>query len=185
MSKVIKYGDEARKAVFTGMEMVAKAVMVTMGPKGKNVLLGKSYGAPVPTNDGVTVAKEIDFEDQYHNVGAAIIKEAADKTNKQAGDGIANEGQRYIRAGVNPFALSKGLHKGVNKIIEELALKATQVSNKEEIKQVASISAQDEEVGQLIADIIDEVGKDGVISVEEGKSMGLTKEVVIGMQFDQ
>lgn len=194
-AKVIKYGDEARKAVFTGMEMVAKAVMVTMGPKGKNVLLGKSYGAPVPTNDGVTVAKEIDFEDQYHNVGAAIIKEAADKTNKQAGDGttttttllygIANEGQRYIRAWVNPFALSKGLHKGVNKIIEELALKATQVSNKEEIKQVASISAQDEEVGQLIADIIDEVGKDGVISVEEGKSMGLTKEVVIGMQFDQ
>jgi chaperonin GroEL len=195
MSKLIKYGDEARKSVFTGMEMVAKAVMVTMGPKGKNVLLAKSFGAPVPTNDGVTVAKEIEFEDQYHNVGAAIVKEAADKTNKQAGDGtttttvllygIANEGQRYIRAGVNPFALSKGLHKGVNKIIEELALKATTVSNKEEIKQVASISAQDEEVGQLIADIIDEVGKDGVISVEEGKSMGLTKEVVIGMQFDQ
>lgn len=195
MSKLIKYGDEARKAVFTGMEMVAKAVMVTMGPKGKNVLLAKSFGAPVPTNDWVTVAKEIDFEDQYHNVGAAIIKEAADKTNKQAGDGtttttvllygIANEGQRYIRAGVNPFALSKGLHKGVEKIISELALKATPVSDKNEIKQVASISAQDEEVGQLIADIIDEVGKDGVISVEEGKSMGLTKEVVIGMQFDQ
>jgi chaperonin GroEL len=195
MAKLIKYGDEARKSVFTGMEMVAKAVMVTMGPKGKNVLLAKSYGSPVPTNDGVTVAKEIDFEDPYHNAGAAIVKEAADKTNKQAGDGttttttllygIANEWQRYIRAGVNPFALSKGLHKGVDKIIEELALKATQVSNKEEIKQVASISAQDEEVGQLIADIIDEVGKDGVISVEEWKSMGLTKEVVIGMQFDQ
>ena len=177
MSKLIKYGDEARKSVFTGMEMVAKAVMVTMGPKGKNVLLGKSFGSPVPTNDGVTVAKEIDFEDAYHNVGASIIKEAADKTNKQAGDGttttttllygIANEGQRYIRAGVNPFALSKGLHKGVEKIISELTNKATPVSNKEEIKQVASISAQDEEVGQLIADIIDEVGKDGVISVEE------------------
>ncbi|AKH32513.1 60 kDa chaperonin [candidate division SR1 bacterium Aalborg_AAW-1] len=194
-AKIIKYGDDARKEIFQGMEQVAKTVMVTMGPKGKNVLLSKSFGAPVPTNDGVTVAKEIEFEDQYHNTGAAIVKEAADKTNKQAGDGttttttllygIANEGQRYIRAGVNPFALSKGLHKGVAKIIEELQTKATPVSNKEEIKQVASISAQDEEVGQLIADIIDEVGKDGVISVEEGKSMGLTKEVVIGMQFDQ
>jgi len=195
MSKTIKYGDEARKAVFTGMEMVAKAVMVTMWPKWKNVLLAKSYGAPVPTNDGVTVAKEIDFEDQYLNTGAAIVKEAADKTNKQAWDwtttttvllyGIANEGQRYIRAGVNPFALSKWLHKWVNKIIQELATKATPVSNKSEIMQIASISAQDEEVGQLIADIIDEVGKDGVISVEEGKSMWLTKEVVVGMQFDQ
>jgi chaperonin GroEL len=120
-SKVIKYGDDARKSVFTGIEMVARAVMITMGPKGKNVLLAKSYGAPIPTNDGVTVAKEIEFEDQYLNVGAAIVKEAADKTNKQAGDGtttttvllygIANEGQRYIRAGVNPFALAKGLHK--------------------------------------------------------------------------
>lgn len=195
MSKTIKYGDEARKAVFTGMEMVAKAVMVTMWPKWKNVLLAKSYGAPVPTNDGVTVAKEIDFEDQYLNTGAAIVKEAADKTNKQAWDwtttttvllyGIANEGQRYIRAGVNPFALSKWLHKWVNKIIQELVTKATPVSNKSEIMQIASISAQDEEVGQLIADIIDEVGKDGVISVEEGKSMWLTKEVVVGMQFDQ
>ncbi len=194
-AKIIKYGDDARKEIFQGMEQVAKTVMVTMGPKGKNVLLSKSFGSPVPTNDGVTVAKEIEFEDQYHNTGAAIVKEAADKTNKQAWDGttttttllygIANEGQRYIRAGVNPFALSKGLHKGVAKIIEELQNKATPVSNKEEIKQVASISAQDEEVWQLIADIIEEVGKDGVISVEEGKSMGLTKEVVIGMEFDQ
>lgn len=195
MAKLIKYGDDARKEIFHGMEQVAKTVMVTMGPKGKNVLLAKSFGAPVPTNDGVTVAKEIELEDAYHNTGAAIIKEAADKTNKQAGDGttttttllygIANEGQRYIRAGVNPFALSKGLHKGVEKIITELQSKATPVSDKNEIKQVAAISAQDEEVGQLIADILEEVGKDGVISVEEGKSMGLTKEVVIGMQFDQ
>lgn len=195
MAKLIKYGDDARKEIFHGMEQVAKTVMVTMGPKGKNVLLAKSFGAPVPTNDGVTVAKEIELEDAYHNTGAAIIKEAADKTNKQAGDGttttttllygIANEGQRYIRAGVNPFALSKGLHKGVEKIINELQNKATPVSDKNEIKQVAAISAQDEEVGQLIADILEEVGKDGVISVEEGKSMGLTKEVVIGMQFDQ
>ena len=194
-AKIIKHGDEARKEIFQGMEQVAKTVMVTMGPKGKNVLLSKSFWAPVPTNDGVTVAKEIEFEDQYHNTGASIIKEAADKTNKQAWDGttttttllygIANEGQRYIRAGVNPFALSKGLHKWVNKIIQELQAKAIPVSDKNEIKQVASISAQDEEVGQLIADIIEEVGKDGVISVEEGKSMGLTKEVVIGMEFDQ
>ena len=177
MAKIIKYGDDARKEVFQGMEMVAKTVMITMGPKGKNVLLSRSFGSPIPTNDGVTVAKEIEFEDQYHNTGASIVKEAADKTNKQAGDGttttttllygIANEGQRYIRAGVNPFALSKDLHKGADKIIAELQAKATPVSNKNEIKQVAAISAQDEEVGQLIADIIDEVGKDGVISVEE------------------
>lgn len=195
MSKIIKYGDDARKEVFQGIEMVAKTVMITMGPKGKNVLLSKSFGSPIPTNDGVTVAKEIEFEDQYHNTWASIIKEAADKTNKQAWDGttttttllygIANEGQRYIRAGVNPFALSKWLHKGVNKIIEELQKRATPVSDKNEIKQVAAISAQDEQVGQLIADIIDEVGKDWVISVEEGKSMGLTKEVVIGMEFEQ
>lgn len=131
----------------------------------------------MPTNDGVTVAKEIEFEDQYMNTGAAIVKEAADKTNKQAGDGttttttllygIANEGQRYIRAGVNPFALAKGLHKAVDKIILELQEKSTPVSDKNEIKQVASISAQDEEVGELISDIFEEVGKDGVISVEE------------------
>lgn len=194
-AKIIKHGDDARKEIFQGIEQVAKTVMVTMWPKGKNVLLSKSFGSPVPTNDGVTVAKEIEFEDQYMNTGAAIIKEAADKTNKQAWDGttttttlvygIVNEGQRYIRVWVNPFSLSRGLHKGVAKIIDELQKKATPVSDKNEIMQVASISAQDEEVGKLIADIIDEVGKDGVISVEEGKSMGLTKEVVIGMQFDQ
>lgn len=195
MPKIVKYGDAARKEIFTGLELVAKAVMVTMGPKGKNVLLEKSYGAPTFTNDGVTVAKEIDFEDKFHNAGAAIVKEAADKTNKQAGDGtttttvllygIAHEWLRYIRSGVNPFALSKGLHKAVSHIITELASKSTVVHNKEEIGQVATISAQDEEVGSLIAEIMDEVGKDGVITVEEGKSMGLTKEVVIGMQFDQ
>lgn len=194
-AKVIKYGDDARKEIFEGMTQVAKTVMITMWPKWKNVLLGKSFGSPVPTNDGVTVAKEIEFEDEYHNAGASIIKEAADNTNKQAGDGttttttllygIANEWQRYIRSGVNPFSLTKGLHKWVNKIVEELRAKTTQVSGKNEIKQIATISAQDEEVWELIADTLEEIGNDGVISVEEGQSMGLTREVVMGMEFDQ
>ncbi len=196
MPKQIAYGDNARKEIFTGMEMVAKAVMVTMGPKGQNVLLEKSFGSPTFTNDGVSVAKEIELEDKYHNVGASIIKEAAEKTNKLAGDGttsttvltyaIAKEGLRYIKSGVNPFSLSRGLHKAVDAIVEKLQTKATPVhGSKEAIQNVATISAQDSEVGQLIADVMDEIGQDGVITVEEGRSMGLDKEVVKGMQFDQ
>lgn len=195
VAKQILHGEDARKAIFEGIEQVAKTVMITMGPKGKNVLLGKSYGSPIPTNDGVTVAKEIEFKDPYLNAGSQIIKEAADNTNKIAWDGttttttllygITKEGQRYVRAGVNPFSLSRGLHTWANEIIAKLKDLTTPVANKDNIKQVASISAQDEEVGELIADIIEEVGKDGVISVEEWKSIGLTKEVVTGMEFDQ
>ena len=177
------------------MELVAKTVMVTMGPKGRNVILEKSFGAPTVTNDGVTVAKEIDLDDKYHNVGAALVKEAASKTNDAAGDGtttttvftyaMAKEGMRYIRSGVNPFALGRGLHKAVNKLVQDIASESKSLESKEEIKQVAALSAQDEEVGELIADIMDEVGNDGVITVEEGKKMGLDKEIVMGMQFDQ
>lgn len=137
MTKQISYGDIARKEIFTGMEMVAKAVMVTMGPKGQNVLLDKAFGAPTFTNDGVSVAKEIELEDKYHNVGASIIKEAAEKTNKLAGDGtttttvltyaIAKEGLRYIKSGVNPFSLSRGLHKAVDTIVTELTKQSTSV----------------------------------------------------------
>ena len=195
MSKTVHYGDEARKNMFQGIEMVANAVKVTMGPKGRNVILERSYGSPTVTNDGVTVAKEIELEDKMHNIGASMIKEAAEKTNKEAGDGttttvvlahaIAKEGLRYIRSGVNPFALGRGLHKTVAKVIEELKAKSKEIKNKEEIKQVATISAQDEEVGSLIAEVMEEIGNDGTITVEEGKSIGLTKEIKTGMQFDQ
>ena len=167
--------------------MVAKTVMITMGPKGKNVLLSKAFGSPIPTNDGVTVAKEIEFEDPYHNTGASIIKEAADKTNKQAGDGttttttllygIANEGQRYIRAGVNPFALSKGLHKGVNKIIEELQKRATPVSDKNEIKQllVRDSSQRDSTVNVVLNDgdaVLFGIGQRFLAAVERQPHLG-------------
>lgn len=195
MPKHIHYGDDARKEVFAGIEMVANAVKVTMGPKGRNVILDKGYGWPTITNDGVTVAKDIELENKLHNIGASIVKEAAENTNKEAGDGtttttvltyaMAQEGLRYIRSGVNPFALGRGLHKAVAKLIAELQSETKQLKSKEEINHVATISAQDEEVGALIADVMDEVGQDGVITVEEGKSLGLTKELTKGMQFDQ
>ena len=196
MPKHIKYGDEARKEIFSGMQMVADAVKVTMGPKGRNVILERSYWGPIVTNDGVTVAKEIELEDKSENIGASMLKEAAEKTNKEAGDGttttvvlaeaMASEGLRYIRSGVNPFSLGKGLHKAVEKLVAEIEGKAQQIGDsKEKIKQVATISAQDEEVGNLIADVFEEIGKDGTITVEEGKSLGLTKEIKTGMQFDQ
>jgi len=147
------------------------------------------------TNDGVTVAKEIELEDAYENIGASLVKEAASKTNDAAGDGtttatvlteaIASEGLRYVQSGVNPFALSRGLHKAVDALIARIAEKSIKVETSEQIKQVASLSAQDEQVGTLIAEIMDEVGTDGVVTVEEGKSIGLEKDVVIGMQFDQ
>ncbi len=143
----------------------------------------------------MTVAKEIELENKYHNIGASIVKEAAEKTNKEAGDGtttttvltyaMAKEGLRYIRSGVNPFALGRGLHKAVDHLISELGKETKQLKDKQEIKDVATISAQDEEVGTLIADVMDEVGQDGVVTVEEGKSIGLTKELTKGMQFDQ
>ncbi len=196
MAKNIRYGDEARKEIFSGMQMVADAVKVTMGPKGRNVILERSYGGPIVTNDGVTVAKEIELENKSENIGASMLKEAAEKTNKEAGDGttttvvlaeaMASEGLRYIRSGVNPFSLGKGLHKAIAKLVAEIEGKAQQIGDsKEKIKQVATISAQDEEVGNLIADVFEEIGKDGTITVEEGKSLGLTKEIKTGMQFDQ
>lgn len=195
MSKTIQYWDDCRKDIFQWIEMVANAVKVTMGPKGRNVILEKSYGSPTVTNDWVTVAKEIDLENKTRNIWASMIKEAAEKTNKEAGDwttttvvlahAMAKEWLRYIRSGVNPFALGRWLHKTVAKLIEELNKKTKQIKNKEEIKQVATISAQDEEVGNLIAEVFDEIGKDWTITVEEWKSIGLTKEIKTWMQFDQ
>jgi chaperonin GroEL len=195
MAKLIHYWDEARKDIFQGIEMVANAVKVTMGPKWRNVILEKSYGWPTVTNDGVTVAKEIDLENKSYNVGASMLKEAAEKTNKEAWDGttttvvlayaMAKEGLRYIRSWVNPFALGRWLHKAVNKLVEELWKKSKTLKTKEEIKQVATISAQDEEVGSLIADVMDEIWNEWTITVEEGKSIWLTKEIKTWMQFDQ
>ena len=195
MPKIIKYWDEARREVYAGIKKVADAVKVTMGPKGKNVILERSFGAPQVTNDGVTVAKEIELEDKFENIGAELVKEAASKTNDAAGDGttttvvlvdsITKEGLKFVRAGVNPFALWRGLHKAVDALVDQLGKKAKKVETQEEIEQVATISSQDPEVGKLIAEIMEEVGKDGVVTVEEGKSIGLEKELVKGMQFDQ
>ena len=195
MAKTLHFGDDARKSIFSGIETVANAVKVTMGPKGRNVILERSYGGPIVTNDGVTVAKEIELEDKSENIGANMIKEAAEKTNKEAGDGttstvvlahaMAKEGLRYVRSGVNPFSLGKGLHKAVEILTHEIHQKAQPVDSPEKIRQVATISAQDEEVGNLISQVFEEIGKDGTITVEEGKSIGLTKEIKTGMQFDQ
>ena len=195
MAKPLHFGDDARKSIFSGIETVANAVKVTMGPKGRNVILERSYGGPIVTNDGVTVAKEIELEDKSENIGANMIKEAAEKTNKEAGDGttstvvlahaMAKEGLRYVRSGVNPFSLGKGLHKAVEILTHEIHQKAQPVDSPEKIRQVATISAQDEEVGNLISEVFEEIGKDGTITVEEGKSIGLTKEIKTGMQFDQ
>ena len=195
MSKTIHYSDDARKLMFQGMEMVADAVKVTMWPKGRNVILEKSFWAPTVTNDWVTVAKEIDLEDKMNNVWASMIKEAAEKTNKEAWDwttttvvlahAMSKEWLRFIRSGVNPFALGRGLHKTVDKVISDLQAQAKPIKNKEEIKQVATISAQDEEVWALIADVMEEIWNDGTITVEEWNSIWLTKEVKTWMQFDQ
>ena len=195
MAKQIRYGDDARKKIYAGISKLAKAVMGTMWPKGRNVILERSYGAPTVTNDGVTIAKEIELADKFENIGAALLKEASSKTNDMVGDGttstcalayaIATEGLRYIDAGVNPFALSRGMHKAIDLVTSKLNEHSAKVNSDQDIKNVATISAQDQEIGTLISEIIAEVGKDGVITVEEGKSIGLTKSVVKGMQFDQ
>lgn len=195
MAKMIKYWDDARKEIYAGIKKVADAVKVTMWPKWKNVILERSYGTPNVTNDGVTVAKDIELEDKFENIWAEIVKEAASKTNDAAWDGttttvvlvdaIAREWLRYIWTWVNPFALNRWLNKGVERLVAELVKRSKSIDKKEEIKQVATISAQDEEVGTLIADVMEEVTKDWVITVEEWKSIWLVKEVVTWMQFDQ
>ena len=196
MKKDIHYADDARKQLLKWVETVANVVKVTMWPKGRNVILDKWFWAPTVTNDGVSVAKEIELEDKVENVGAEMVKEAAEKTNKEAWDGttstvvlahaIAREGLRYIDSGINPFALGRGLHKAVDKLVEDIQDTAQQIGDsKEQIKQVATISAQDEEVGDLIADVFEEIGKDGTITVEEWNTLGLSKEIKTWMQFDQ
>lgn len=195
MAKQMQFGDDARQRLLAGVEKLARAVKVTLGPKGRNVVLDKKYGAPLVTNDGVTIAKEIELPDVYENMGAQMVKEVSTKTNDVAGDGtttatllaeaIIKEGLRNLTAGANPMQLKRGIEKAVKKVQEFLADMAVQIGDsKEKVAQVASISAQNEEVGELIADIMEMVGNDGVVQVEESQTMGLEKEVVEGMQFD-
>ena len=195
MAKQIFYQEAARKKLKIGADKLADAVRVTLGPKGRNVVLDKGFGPPTITNDGVTIAKEIELEDRIENLGAEIVKEVAEKANETAGDGtttavvlaqaIIAEGLKNVAAGANPLALRKGIEKGVEKIIETLKQSAKQISTQEEMAQVATISAEDRELGNLIAQVMTEVGKDGVITVEESKTFGIQKEIVRGLQFDR
>ena len=195
MSKQIKFAEDARQRVKKGVNILADAVKVTLGPKGRNVLLDKGFGSPTITNDGVTIAKEIDLEDKFENMGAQLVKEVATKTNDVAGDGtttatllaqvMVNEGLKNVTAGANPISIRHGIEKGVKAVVEALKKNAKPVTGKEEVAQVASISAGDPEIGKLIAEIMDMVGRDGVITVEESNTFGLAKEIVEGMQFDE
>ena len=195
MAKQIKYSENARRALKRGVDKLANAVKITLGPKGRNVVLDKGFGSPIITNDGVTIAKEIELKDKYENVGVELIKQVAEKTNDAAGDGtttatllaqkMIHEGLKNVTAGANPLAIKFGLEAGVEKVVNYIKKNAKQVTSQEEIAQIATISAQDKRVGQLIAEIIEEVGKDGVITVEESQTFGLQKDVVRGMQFDK
>ena len=195
MAKQIKYSEDARKTLKSGLDKVANAVKVTLGPKGRNVVLGNGYGSPTITNDGVSIAKSIELEDGIENIGAEIIKEVASKTNDIAGDGttsavlltqaIATEGLKNVAAGANPLALRKGIVMAKDEVIKSLKAQSKSISTKEEKAQVATISAGDAEMGSLIAEVMEEVGKDGAITVEESKTFGLSKEVVKGLQFDR
>ncbi len=195
MAKQFKYGDDARKALEAGVDSLANTVKITLGPKGRNVVLDRPYGAPLITNDGVTIAKDIVLSDPFENMGAQIIREVATKTNDVAGDGtttasvlaqaIVKEGLKNVAAGANPMVLKRGIMKATEAAVEELKKISKDVEDKTAIAQVASISASDEKIGQLISDAMEKVGKDGVITIEEGKAMTTELNVVEGMQFDR
>jgi chaperonin GroEL len=195
MAKEVNYGEEARRKLQAGVDKLANTVKITLGPKGRNVLLEKKFGSPMITNDGVTIAKEIEFDDAFENMGAQLVKEVATKTNDVAGDGtttatllaqiIIREGFKNVAAGANPMVLKRGIKGAVDVAVDEIQKIANKIETKDKIAQVASVSASDEEIGGLIAEAMDKVGKDGVITVEESKSMGTTLEVVEGMQFDR
>jgi len=192
---MILYSEKARAKLLKGLNKLANAVTATLGPRGRNVVLDKGFGAPEITNDGVTIAKEIELEDKFENLGAEVAKEAASKTNDVAGDGtttatlltqyLVNEGFKNIAAGADPLQIKAGLDKGLAKVKEALKKLSKKITTKEEMIQIATISAENSEVGKLIADVFDEVGKSGVVTVEESKTFGLQKEIVEGMQFDQ
>ena len=195
MAKQVLFDEEARRALSRGVDALANAVKVTLGPKGRNVVLEKKYGAPTITNDGVTIARDIELEDAFENMGAQLVKEVATKTNDVAGDGtttatllaqsIIREGMKNVAAGANPMVLKKGIEKAVTALVSEIKSQAKTVDTKDAIAQVASISSGDEEKGKLIADAMEKVGKDGVITVEESKTMDTNLSVVEGMQFDR
>lgn len=195
MAKMIEFGEEARRAMQSGVDKLANTVKVTLGPKGRNVILDKKFGSPLITNDGVSIAREIELEDPYENMGAQLVKEVATKTNDVAGDGtttatllaqaIIREGLKNVTAGANPILIRSGIRKAVDVAVEEIKNISKPVAGKEDIARVAAISAADEEIGSLISDAMEKVGNEGVITVEESKSMGTELDVVEGMQFDR
>ena len=195
MAKQILFGEEARKKIKGGIDKITDAIKVTLGPKGRHVVLDKGFGAPEICDDGVTIAKEIELSDRVENMGSEIVKQVAEKTNDMAGDGtctavvltqaICAEGLKNVAAGANPLALRRGIEKTTKAVVEELKKMSKQISSKEEVAQVATISAGNTDIGKLIAEVVSEVGKDGVITVEESKTFGLAKEIVKGLQFDR
>ena len=195
MAKQMLYDEEARRALRSGIDILADAVKITLGPKGRNVVLDRKFGAPTITNDGVTIAKEMELKDPFENMGAQLVKEVASKTNDIAGDGtttatvlaqaIVTEGLRNVAAGANPMSLKRGIEKGVDALVARIKELSTPVTGKEQVAQVASISAADPEIGNLIAEVMDKVGKDGVITVEESKGLKYETEYVEGMNFDR
>ena len=195
MAKLIAFDEVARRGLESGMNQLADAVRVTLGPKGRNVVLEKKWGAPTITNDGVSIAKEIELEDPYEKLGAELVKEVAKKTDDVAGDGtttatvlawaMVREGLRNVAAGANPMSLKRGIEAAVETAVESLKDSSRETETKEQIAQVAAISAADEEIGGLISEAIDKVGKDGVITVEESQTFGMELELVEGMRFDK
>lgn len=195
MAKQIAYSEDARKRIKAGVDKVANAVRVTLGPKGRNVILGKSFGGPTITNDGVSIAKEVELADKYENLGAELVKQVAEKTNDIAGDGtttatvvasaLIREGLKFVETGINPIGIRRGMEGALREAVATLAKHSKKISSKEEIAQVATISAESREMGEMIASVIDEVGADGVVTTEQSNTLGLSKEIVKGMNFDK
>ncbi|NMB47747.1 chaperonin GroEL, partial [Patescibacteria group bacterium] len=195
MAKEIYYNEEARKKIKAGVDKLADAVSITLGPKGRNVILGESFGSPTITNDGVTIAKEIELEDSVENMGAEIVKQVAEKANEVAGDGtttatllaqtLIREGLKNVTAGTNPLAIKRGLEKASDVVVAELKKMSKKVDTVEKYAQVATISAENEELGELIASTIAEIGVDGPVSIEESQKLGIEKEIVKGLQYDE
>ncbi|HRW40905.1 MAG TPA: chaperonin GroEL, partial [Microthrixaceae bacterium] len=195
MAKILKFDDDARRSLEAGVNRLADAVKVTIGPKGRNVVLDKKFGAPTITNDGVSIAREIELEDPFENMGAQLVKEVATKTNDIAGDGtttatvlaqaLVREGLRNVAAGANPVGVKRGIEAAVTAAVDSIAEQAKEIDEKAEIAQVAAISAADPKIGEVIADAIDKVGKDGVVTVEESNTFGIELDFTEGMQFDK
>ena len=195
MAKQIEIGVDARKKIKLGIDKVANTVKTTLGPRGRNVILDEGFGSPTITNDGVSIAKEIELEDKFENIGAGLIKEVASKTNDVAGDGtttstvmtqaLAHEGLKFVETGMSPIEIRRGMEMAKNDVVEILSKNSKKVSSKEEISQVATIAAESKEMGEMIAEVMEEVGKDGVITVEESQTFGFSKEIVEGMNFDK